>query len=468
MPLYSWSYWSRSLSSVRTWSSRFSAAIWRSCSARARFASAICCDVSSLSAALACVRSSSASMVVICWRASFIDWLLRRTVSSCFAFCCISCCRSPSMLRILRRRSSRRRVCSRSVSATLALSASTKRSAASCEILSPWTGMPTRLAMSRTARSRELTARSMFSSRALSRPMFSFSRIISSPNCASSVSAARLRRSRSPCELLAASRRWRCSLSIVTSSCSVSVNMRMFLSSSSSTALSDATWRFSFFLWPSSLICSSLRSISAICAESSSRPRWSWSASVLLSRMRRLPSSILSLSSCALPRCTFRLASSARSSRSWLLLSSLSVPISLIAWVYRVAAKMSSNFFLTVVESPSGQSDSSWWQKMTFSSTALDTPSCVLISTLMSAQRLLSETVRSPLSIAMLLSSVLNVRRPVASVVSDMARMSTGRWPPRLVNCSLTTARISVASRSRGSCRKPSPLAPGGSEPVVA
>lgn len=42
-----------------------------------------------------------------------------------------------------------------------------------------------------------------------------------------------------------------------------------------------------------------------------------------------------------------------------------------------VASKMSSNFFFSAAGSARGQLDSSWWQKMTFSRMALETPSCL-------------------------------------------------------------------------------------------
>ncbi len=45
----------------------------------------------------------------------------------------------------------------------------------------------------------------------------------------------------------------------------------------------------------------------------------------------------------------------------------------LLALVYLVAAKMSSNFFLSTCPSASGQLDSSWCTKITFSSTAYGT-----------------------------------------------------------------------------------------------
>lgn len=42
----------------------------------------------------------------------------------------------------------------------------------------------------------------------------------------------------------------------------------------------------------------------------------------------------------------------------------------MLAFVYLVAAKMSSNFFFSTSPSASGQLESSWCTKMTFSSTA--------------------------------------------------------------------------------------------------
>ena len=45
-----------------------------------------------------------------------------------------------------------------------------------------------------------------------------------------------------------------------------------------------------------------------------------------------------------------------------------------IALVYFMASKISSNFFLRVDASLKGHKLSSWWQKMTFSRMALDTP----------------------------------------------------------------------------------------------
>mmetsp|Transcript_142220 Transcript_142220/g.318218 ORF Transcript_142220/g.318218 Transcript_142220/m.318218 type:complete len:328 (-) Transcript_142220:322-1305(-) len=54
---------------------------------------------------------------------------------------------------------------------------------------------------------------------------------------------------------------------------------------------------------------------------------------------------------------------------------------------YRVAPKISSNFCFKVPMSLTGQVDSSWWQKMTFSSMALGTPIRLGINWSMSAHR---------------------------------------------------------------------------------
>jgi hypothetical protein len=52
-----------------------------------------------------------------------------------------------------------------------------------------------------------------------------------------------------------------------------------------------------------------------------------------------------------------------------------------------VAAKISSNFFFSTEVSDSGQLDSSWWQKITFSRMGRDTPTSSGISRSRSAQR---------------------------------------------------------------------------------
>mmetsp|Transcript_33136 Transcript_33136/g.85837 ORF Transcript_33136/g.85837 Transcript_33136/m.85837 type:complete len:283 (+) Transcript_33136:619-1467(+) len=57
------------------------------------------------------------------------------------------------------------------------------------------------------------------------------------------------------------------------------------------------------------------------------------------------------------------------------------------AFEYRVAPKISSNFCFSVPMSLTGQVDSSWWQKITFSSMALGTPMRLGTSWSMSAQR---------------------------------------------------------------------------------
>lgn len=53
--------------------------------------------------------------------------------------------------------------------------------------------------------------------------------------------------------------------------------------------------------------------------------------------------------------------------------------------MYLVAEKISSNFCLRAFPSLRGQLDSSWWQKMTWLSTALETPRAEIISRSISA-----------------------------------------------------------------------------------
>ncbi len=135
-----------------------------------------------------------------------------------------------------------------------------------------------------------------------------------------------------------------------------------------------------------SLILTASSSICLVCSSSFSRPSWmslaSWAMS--LSTLSALSLFVLSC-----PSCSFN----SRSVIPWFLRRTLRLSMT---FVYFWASKISSKRFLRAAGSLMGHNDSSWWQKMTASRMAGDTPSLSGTS-LDSSPTRLEMTRRSPL-----------------------------------------------------------------------
>lgn len=159
---------------------------------------------------------------------------------------------------------------------------------------------------------------------------------------------------------------------------------------------------------------------------------------------------------------------------------------------------MSSNFFFRAAGSDKGQLDSSWWQKMTFSRIALETPSSNGTSSSISEHfveivfryspsaarphlRYSSElvflqvdqplTLPSPPSASVLAnipSSVFILNAPVFFVVTWRFLVAVMRCLLTFQNRSLTCAFTSFSFAIFGSCTNAPPLVLGGRSPVVA
>ena len=147
----------------------------------------------------------------------------------------------------------------------------------------------------------------------------------------------------------------------------------------------------------------------------------------------------------------------------------LSARMSSNAFVYLALAKMSSNFCLSTLSSASGQSLSSWWTKITDSSTACDTP--ISSGTILFRSAHLNERFDLRPASSKVCSAASNALYSFLSrfCVSEKLRMQITGLPVADVNLSFTCAFTSVVQCVAGSLTNACPLRQfGGSEPVHA